>query len=300
MARTEEAISLNGVFLPLITPFLGDAVDLESYDSLIHHLVDAGAAGLIPLGTTGESPTVTPEERDQIVEATIESAAGRVPIYVGVGGNATRAVVASVQHLDRYDVDGYLVVCPYYNRPPQDGLLAHFKEVAASTDRSIIVYNIPYRTGVNLENETLLSLAEECPNVVGVKDSSGSLAQTTDLIARAPKDFTILTGEDHFFFTVLANGAAGGILASAHLATETFVNVERYVRENDVQRAYGEWSKVAPVISLVFAEPNPMPLKHCLWRMGMIRSPECRLPLTQVSSRLRDELDDMIATRLSA
>jgi 4-hydroxy-tetrahydrodipicolinate synthase len=219
-----------------------------------------------------------------------------VPVYAGVSGNATRTVAASMRHLERFDVDGYLVVCPYYNRPPQDGLFAHFREVAADTERSIIVYNIPYRTGVNLENDTLFALAEACPNIVAVKDSCGNLAQTSDLIARAPGNFSVLTGEDNLFFTAVANGAAGGVLASAHIATETFVNVEKYIRQNDVRRAHREWSTVSPVVSLLFAEPNPMPLKHCLWRMGLIRSPECRLPLTQVSSRLGAQLDDVIAT----
>jgi 4-hydroxy-tetrahydrodipicolinate synthase len=292
-------MSLNGVFLPAITPFLDDAVDLKSYGALIERFIGAGAAGIIPLGTTGESPTITSDERDGIVDATLQAVDRRVPVYVGVSGNATRAVVATVKHLERFDVDGYLVVCPYYNRPPQDGLFAHFREVAASTERPIIVYNIPYRTGINLENDTLLALADACPNIVAVKDSSGNLAQTTDLISRAPKDFSILTGEDALFFTTLANGGAGGVLASAHLATRTFVTVEECVRKNDLQRALQEWSVVAPFVPLLFAEPNPMPLKYCLWRMGVIRSAECRLPLTQVSSRLRAQLDDLIETRLS-
>ncbi|HEV2756761.1 MAG TPA: 4-hydroxy-tetrahydrodipicolinate synthase [Actinomycetota bacterium] len=287
------------MYLPAITPFVDDEVDLDSYVGLIEHYVRAGVAGVIPLGTTGESPAITPDERDRIVDATVQTVAGRAPVYVGVSGNVTRSVVETIHHLERFDVAGYLVVCPYYNRPPQDGILAHFERVASSTSRSIIVYNIPYRTGINIENDTLLALADSCRNVVAVKDSSGSLAQTADLLARAGDRLAVLTGEDNQFFTVLANGAAGGILAAAHVATETFVGVERRIRENDVESARREWKLLAPIVSMLFAEPNPMPLKHCLWRMGLIRSPQCRLPLTQVSPGLAGALDDLLATKVA-
>jgi 4-hydroxy-tetrahydrodipicolinate synthase len=283
---------MDGVWLPIITPFLDHEVDLPSFERLLDRYLESGISGVIVLGTTGESPTVTTAEREQLLERAQKVLRGRLPLYVGVSGNSTDHVVADVEHLERCDVDGYLVACPYYNRPPQDGLAAHFRAVAAQTERPIVVYNIPYRTGVNRENDTLFELIASCPNIQAVKDSSGNLAQTVDLIARAPAGFSVLTGEDALFFTALVNGADGGILASAHLATPAFVQVAQAVRGNDLVSAQHAWTTEAALWgSLLFLEPNPMPIKYCLWRMGLIRSPECRLPLTRVSEEGSRTLD---------
>ena len=281
---------LSGVWLPIITPFVDGEIDYPSYERLVDHYVRAGVAGVIPLGTTGESPTVDEAEADALVERTVTVVAGRVPILVGVSGNDTRKVVRTVQRLERHDVHGILAVCPYYNRPSQDGLRAHFRHLAEATDRPILIYNIPYRTGINLANETLLALAE-LPNIVGVKDSSGDIAQSLELLRLRPEGFAVLTGEDAYFYTMLAHGGDGGILASAHLETETFVAVHNRMAGNDHHGARALWSRLEPLIPLLFNEPNPMPVKHCLWRHGLIRSPECRLPLTHVSQALGRELD---------
>jgi 4-hydroxy-tetrahydrodipicolinate synthase len=281
---------LSGVWLPIITPFVDGEIDYPSYERLVDHYVRAGVAGIIPLGTTGESPTVDEAEADALVERTVTVVAGRVPILVGVSGNDTRKVVRTVQRLERHDVRGILAVCPYYNRPSQDGLRAHFRHLAEATGRPILIYNIPYRTGINLANQTLLALAE-LPNIVGVKDSSGDIAQSLELLRLRPEGFTVLTGEDAYFYTMLAHGGDGGILASAHLETETFVAVHDRMAGNDHHGARALWSRLEPLIPLLFKEPNPMPVKHCLWRHGLIRSPECRLPLTRVSQALGRELD---------
>jgi 4-hydroxy-tetrahydrodipicolinate synthase len=281
---------LSGVWLPIVTPFADGEIDYAGYEQLVDHYVRAGVAGVIPLGTTGESPTVDEAEAEALVERTVVAVAGRVPILVGVSGNDTRKVVETVKRLERHEVQGMLAVCPYYNRPSQDGLRAHFTRLAEATDRPILIYNIPYRTGVNLANETLLALAE-LPNIIGVKDSSGDLAQSLELLRLRPEGFTVLTGEDAYFYTMLAHGGDGGILASAHLQTETFVTVHDRMARNDHHGARALWSRLAPLIPLLFKEPNPMPVKHCLWRHGLIRSAECRLPLTHVSPALGRELD---------
>jgi 4-hydroxy-tetrahydrodipicolinate synthase len=286
---------VEGVLIPLVTPFLDGKLDVASLERLLERYVDRGITGVVLLGTTGESPTVTGHERDELVARACEVVGGRIRIYVGISGNATEAVVAAVRDAERLEPDGYLVVCPYYNRPPQDGLAAHFCHVAAATERPLIVYNIPYRTGVNLANDTLLGLIETCPNIVAVKDSTGNLPQTFDLIARAPSGFSVLTGEDQLFLSCLTAGAAGGILASAHVRTSAFVDVANAVRDNDLDGARSAWSTVAPLIPLLFAEPNPMPVKHCLWRAGLISSPECRLPLTRVSETHARQLDEAFA-----
>ena len=283
----------SGVWLPIVTPFAEGEIDHASYERLIDHYVRAGVSGIIPLGTTGESPTVDEAESEKLIERTVAAVNGRVPIVVGVSGNDTRKVVKTVRRLERHRIDGLLVTCPYYNRPSQDGLREHFTRLAEATDRPILIYNIPYRTGVNLLNDTLLALAE-LPNIAGVKDSSGDVAQSLALLRQRPEGFSVLTGEDAYFYTMLAHGGDGGILASAHLVTETFIAVYERMAANDHQGARVLWSGLQALIPLLFKEPNPMPLKHCLWRAGLISSPECRLPLTRISPALARELDATI------
>ena len=157
------------------------------------------------------------------MQTTVEAVAGRVPVFVGIGSNATAKVIKTIKRLGRREFPGIVSVCPYYNRPTQAGMREHFTAIAEATDRQILIYNIPYRTSVNLTNETLLRLAE-LSNIVGVKDSSGSIAQSLDLLATRPAGFSVLTGEDALFFPLLCNGADGGILASAHIATDRFVD----------------------------------------------------------------------------
>jgi 4-hydroxy-tetrahydrodipicolinate synthase len=288
----------SGVWLPIITPFKDGEVDYAGYERLVDHYVRAGVSGVIPLGTTGESPTIDEAETEVLVEQTVATVAGRVPILIGVGGNDTRKVVKAVKRLQKHAVQGILSVCPYYNRPSQDGMREHFTRVAEATDRPILIYNIPYRTGVNIANETLLALAA-IPNIAGVKDSSGNITQSLDLLRQRPAGFAVLTGEDAFFYTMLAHGGDGGILASAHVETATFLSVYERMVANDHQGALKAWSRLEPMVPLLFKEPNPVPIKHCLWRQGLIASSECRLPLTRVSDALAKDLDRLIPAAVS-
>src|SRR5947207_12390399 len=283
----------NALWLPLITPFKDGAVDFASYERLVAHYVAQGVDALFPLGTTGESPTLDEAESEALIERTLAVAAGKVPVFAGIGGNATHKVVKALKRLQRLPFKGIVSVCPYYNRPGQDGLIRHFQAIASETDREVLIYNIPYRTAVNLSNDSLLELAN-VPNIVGVKDSSGILTQSLDLLARKPAGFSVLTGEDALYFTMLANGADGGILASSHLATERFLDVGRRFAANDVAGARTAWAPLAALVPLLFAEANPMPIKYLLWRQGLIASPECRLPLTKISDGLARRLDDVL------
>ena len=292
-AHAATAGAIAGIWLPVITPFLDGALDLASYGRLLEHYLNAGVTGIVPLGTTGESPTLDEDEMEAIVDRTLEVAEGRAPVFVGIGGNATKKVVKTIERLQRHAFDGIVSVCPYYNRPGQDGLLQHFTRIAEATDRQILIYNIPYRTSVNLANDTLLELAE-LPNIVGVKDSSGNLAQSLDLLRRRQKGFSVMTGEDASLYTMLAHGGDGGILAASHLETGLFVEVYERMVANDHQAARAAWSRLEPVVPLLFKEANPMPIKYCLWRLGLISSPECRLPLTQISRGLAGELDHFL------
>lgn len=286
-------MQISGVWLPIITPFLDDTVDYESYKRLIDYYTSKGIDGLIPLGTTGEIPTLSDEEFEGIIEKTMEYNQGRLPVYVGVGGNYTKKVINKLKIAEKYNVQGILSVCPYYNRPNQEGIYSHFKSIAEETNLNIVIYNIPYRTGTNIENETIYKLAEH-KNIIGIKDSCGDIKQTMSLLMNPPKDFSILTGEDILLYTTLTLGGHGGILASAHLHTEMFVNLYKEVKNNNLNEAFKIWQELYPFIPLLFKEPNPAPIKYALHKMGLINSPEVRLPLTQISDGLKEKLDSVL------
>lgn len=283
-------MKLNGVYIPLVTPFLDGQVDYDSYARLVEHYAAKNVSGLIPLGTTGESPAITDDEYERIVEKTLEIAGGRVPVYVGLGGNYTDKVIAHIKAIEKYGVDGILSVAPYYNRPDQRGMYRHFLKISEATDLDIIIYNIPYRTGRNIENDTLRKLAE-LPNIIGLKDSCGDIRQTTELLLDRPDDFSILTGEDALYYTTLALGGDGGILASAHLNTEDFLGIYERIKLNDHRGALEIFRPLAKFIPLLFAEPNPAPIKYCLKKQGLIASGEVRLPLVDISPELASRLD---------
>jgi 4-hydroxy-tetrahydrodipicolinate synthase len=291
--------TLSGVWLPIVTPFRDGAIDFASYERLLDHYVGLGIRGIFPLSTTGEGPALDDDEAEAIVERTIGIVAGRVPVFVGIGGNITDKVVKLMKRLERYDFPGIVSVCPYYNRPGQDGLREHFRRIATATDRQVAIYNIPYRTGVNLANDTLFELAEQ-PNIVGVKDCCAILTQSLDLLRRRPPGFAVVTGEDPVYFTMLAHGADGGILASAHLETRSFVAIHERMLANDHRGAHRVWQRLETLVPLLFREANPMPIKYWLWRQGLIRSPECRLPLTRVSLELAEELDRALELNVPA
>lgn len=283
-------MQVNGVWLPIITPLKDDKIDFKSYKRLVDHYISKGINGIIPLGTTGEVPVLSEYEFEEMIERTMEYVNGRVPVYVGVGGNYTQKVIKQVKIAEYYDIQGILSVCPYYNKPSQDGIYAHFKSIAEETFLNIILYNIPYRTGVNIENDTVHKLSE-IKNIIGIKDASGDFKQTMALLMNPPKDFSILTGEDILFYTTLTMGGQGGILASAHLKTELFLEVYKKMKENNAEAALQTWKKLYDFIPLLFKEPNPAPVKYCLKEQGLIDSAEVRLPLTQISDQLKEKLD---------
>lgn len=284
-------MKIKGLWLPIITPFKNNEIDICSYQKLVDHYISKGITGIIPLGTTGESPTISDKEFELIVNKTIEFVNGRIPIFIGLGGNNTREVAKKLKLLEKSEVDGILSVCPYYNRPSQEGIYQHFLTLAKSTDMDIIIYNIPYRTGRNIENKTIHSLAE-LDRIIGIKDSCGDYKQTMELLQNKPDNFSVLTGEDIFYYTNIVSGGDGGILASSHINTEIYVDIYRLLKEeNDYQDALKKWNKIYNLIPLLFQEPNPGPLKYCLYKIGLINSSELRLPLISISQELKEELD---------
>ena len=284
---------MRGVCLPIVTPFFKGELDLESYRSLVQHYVECGVSALIPLGTTGEAPTVEDAECQAIVQATVEAAAARVTILVGVSANSTHKALKTIASLERFPVDGYLVTSPYYNLPSQQGIFEHFRAVSGATERQVFVYNIPYRTGRNIENETILRIAA-LPHIAGIKDSCGSIAQSLELLRHRPAGFSVLTGEDALFYVNVACGGDGGVLAAAHLTTRRFLEVFRHAQANDLRAARKEWEGFCDHIPLLFKEPNPGPVKYVLFRKGLIRSEEVRLPLAPISAELKRKLDALV------
>jgi 4-hydroxy-tetrahydrodipicolinate synthase len=284
---------LQGVWLPIITPFFDKKIDYSSYKGLIDYYSASGITGLIPNGTTGESPTIEDYEFEELLEKTVTFNNNRLPVFYGLGGNNTHKVIKSLKIVEKYKIEGILSVGPYYSRPDQKGIYEHFKAISESTGLKIIIYNIPYRTGRNIENDTLLKLAE-LDNIAGVKDSCGNISQTMELILNKPDNFSVLTGEDILFYINLVLGGDGGILAAAHLETEKFVSVKKSLDRNDHQTALTTWKSIERFIPLLFKEPNPGPLKYYLAKKGLIKSPELRLPLTEISDGLKRELDKFL------
>jgi 4-hydroxy-tetrahydrodipicolinate synthase len=291
-----DSIRLHGIWLPLITPFTDGGLDEAAFAALIRHYLGAPIDGFILAATTGEGLTLEEKELERLVATASETIAGRRPVFLGLCGSDTRALVERLRRTAPWPVDGYLVACPSYSRPSQEGLRRHFTALAERTTKPIVLYNIPYRTGVNLANETLLRLAELAP-VIGVKDCCAVPVQSFELLRNRPPGFSVMTGEDALFFSALAHGADGGILASAHIDPEGFAAVRTALIAGDRECSLRLWTPLADIVALLFAEPSPAPIKHWLWRRGLIPSPELRLPLTPVSATLAGQLDRMIQHR---
>lgn len=287
-------MSISGVWIPLVTPFKNDKVDYESYKNLIEKYIACGVDGIIANATTGESPVLSENESDELAYKTLEFANNRLPVYFGAGGNCTKKMSEQVKFYEGIGVQGFLTVSPYYNRPDQRGIYEHFKRLSEATSLPIVLYNIPYRTGRNMENETILKLAE-LNNIIGIKDSCGNVSQTIELLASKPANFSVLTGDDLMYFTNLAHGGDGGILASAHINTEKYIQIFNSMKANDFTAALEVWKPLTKIIPLLFVEPNPAPLKYILQKQELIASSEVRLPLVEISDGLKKLIDSQLS-----
>jgi 4-hydroxy-tetrahydrodipicolinate synthase len=294
---TDLRSSLHGLWLPLVTPFRDGELDEASLRRLLRHYAALPVNGLILAATTGESLTLEDEETERLVlTVRDEAGAANLPICLGLSGSNTRALLDALERSAAWPIDGYLISCPYYSRPSQQGMRLHFGALAERAGHPVLLYNIPYRTGVNLGNAAMLQLADH-PNIAGLKDCCADRDQSLDLLSRRGPDFAVLTGEDAHYHEALTDGADGGILASAHLATETFAKVWKLVAAGEREAAQSCWQSVADLTRLLFAEPSPAPIKYWLWRIGLIDSPELRLPMMEVSSELAARLDREIERR---
>ena len=292
---------LHGLWLPLVTPFRNGELDQPSLRRLARHYAGLPVDGLILAATTGEGLTLTREETERLVFAArdeIGAATGR-SIFLGLSGSNTAGLLDTLDQTAAWPIDGYLISCPYYSRPSQQGLQMHFHALADRARHPVALYNIPYRTGVNLGNEAMLRLAEH-PGIVGLKDCCDDRDQSLELLRRRPERFAVLTGEDAQYYEALIDGADGGILASAHVETESFASVRNLLVAGQRDAALSRWRSIADLTRLLFAEPSPAPIKYWLWRSGLIDSAELRLPMTDVSAELAARLDLEIERKCAA
>jgi 4-hydroxy-tetrahydrodipicolinate synthase len=293
---------LSGVWLPLVTPFRGGALDEISLRRLVRHYASGPVDGFVLAATSGEGLLLETGELEHLV-ATVRSELAEIPrilpICLGLAGASTQRLKEMLDETAAWPIDGYLISAPYYLRPSQRGLLTHFNDLADHASWPIMLYNIPYRSSVNLTNETLLRLAQH-PNIVGMKDCCADRAQSIDLLRRRPEGFRVLTGEDAQYFDALTDGADGAILLSAHVETERFARVYRLMKAGDHNGAASCWESVTNLTKLLFTEPSPAPAKYWLAKRGLIASPEVRSPIVEVSAELAAWLDREIASREEA
>jgi len=297
--NTDLRDRLQGLWLPLVTPFRDGEIDEPSLRRLVQHYTRRPIDGLILAATSGEGMTLGITELERLVALTrAEIAASRryLPICLGISGAVTAKMLDTLDETAAWPIDGYLIASPYYLRPSQRGLLAHFTALADHASWPIVLYNIPYRTGVNITNETLLRLAGH-PNIVGLKDCCADRAQSIELLRLRPAGFRVLNGDDSQYFDALTDGADGGILLSAHVETESFAAVRTLLRQDGREAAQARWDSIRDLTSLLFTEPSPAPAKYWLARAGLIDNPEVRLPMVEVSAELAAQLDTEIERR---
>ena len=272
----------RGTFTALVTPFRNGSIDVSAFQTLIETQIAAGISGVVAIGTTGESPTLSHDEHEQLIRLTVATANKRCLVIAGTGSNATEHAVADTKMAEKLGADGVLLVAPYYNKPSQEGLFRHFKAIAESTSLPIILYNIPGRCSVDITPETVVRLAKDCRNIVSIKEASGSVDRVSDLRRRLPEAFTILSGDDSLTLPFMSVGATGVVSVTSNLFPAEVCALVRACESGDFKSAATLHRKLLPLFKALFIEPNPVPVKTALgWRGAM--SGEVRLPLCEMS-----------------
>ena len=284
-------VDFKGLATALVTPFVDGEVDWQAFRNLVRRQVEAGVDFLVPLGSTAETPCLTDAEKVKILEIAREESNG-LPIVAGAGSNSLTATVRNMRLLDGHGADAYLIVVPFYNKPTQEGLYQYFKAIAEETDRQVILYNVPGRTGTNMKTETTLRLAE-IPNITAVKEASGNLAQIIDIKRQAPEGFAVLSGNDDQTLPLMACGADGVISVASNVAPEQMKALTRAVAASDLKEAIRLNNSLMPLYHACFVESNPIPAKAALSLMGLCRD-EMRLPLLPATGGTRTLLADVL------
>ena len=283
----------NGSIVAIVTPFKDKKVDETALGDLIEFQLENGTHGIVPCGTTGESPTLTHSEHQDVIKFTIEVVKKRVPVIAGTGSNSTEEAISLTQFAQKAGADGSLVIAPYYNKPTQEGLYQHFKTVASNTDIPIILYNVPGRTGVNIQPETVSRLRGDCKNIVGIKEASGSLEQASKILNLCGMDFILLSGDDSINFPLLTIGGRGFITVTANVAPKDVAELYNKFSTGDIDGARELHYKLLPLNEALFLETNPVPVKRALALMGKIEL-GFRLPLCEMSKANLDKLKSVI------
>lgn len=286
---TTLADRFKGVFTALITPFRDGAVDFEAYDALVERQLEAGVAGLVPVGTTGEAATLSDEEAEALIARTVKLAAGRALILAGAGANDTLKAVEKAKRAEAAGADALLVVTPYYNKPTQAGLFAHYAAVAEATALPIVLYSVPGRCGVEIAPETCAALMERCGNIVAIKEAGGDAARVTKLRAACGDRLLIHSGDDALTLPFLSLGALGVTSVVSNVAPREMVEMVRAWHAGDVARALKLHEMIAELTESMFIESNPGPVKAAL-ALSNLSGPEMRLPMVPVSDPTREKL----------
>jgi len=290
----------RGTFTALVTPFRDGAIDVSAFEQLIDTQIAAGITGIVAIGTPGESPTLSHEEREQVIHVTVAKANKRCLVLAGTGSNSTQHAIDDTKRAEKLGVDAALLVGPYYNKPSQEGLFRHFKAIADATSLPIMLYNIPGRCGVDIVPETVARLAKQCRNIVSIKEASGSVERVGELRRCLPDAFTILSGDDSLTLPFMAMGAAGVVSVASNLFPSEVCALVRAAESGDLKLAEKLHRKLLPLFKDLFIEPNPVPVKTALGSRGGMSS-EVRLPLCEMSeanrARLRKTLEDFESKR---
>ncbi|MDF1577206.1 MAG: 4-hydroxy-tetrahydrodipicolinate synthase [Desulfobulbales bacterium] len=284
----------KGAFVAIVTPFTDAKLDEQELIDLIEFQIAGGTHGIVPCGTTGESATMSHEEHHRVVELTIKTVNGRVPVVAGSGSNSTSESIALTRHAREAGADGALVITPYYNKPSQEGLYRHFKAVAEAVDIPIILYNVPSRTGVNMLPATVARCAR-IPNIVGIKEATGDLNQVSEVIRLCPDGFTVLSGDDFTALATVAIGGKGVISVTSNVAPADMAKMMEAALADDMVKARELHYKLFPLIQAMFIDTNPVPAKTTLALMGKIKGANPRMPICEMSAETFEKMKQVIS-----
>ncbi len=285
----------RGTGVAIVTPFLpSGAIDFNSFEKILNHTINGGVNYIVVLGTTGESATVSKPEKKALIEFAVKKISGRVPLVVGIGGNSTPDVVLAIHGTPMKGVDGILSVCPYYNKPQQEGIFQHYKTISESSPVPVIIYTVPGRTASNITAATTLRLARECPNIIGIKEASGNFDQIFQVLKNRPDEFLVISGDDNLTFPMIASGADGVISVTANAYPVEFSQMVHHALKGDYPLAKSLHYRLLDFTNALFLDGSPSGIKAALTIMNLCHE-EVRLPLVPVREEVRSLIREQIA-----
>lgn len=296
MLHAPPAMSFSGTYTALITPFTNGEIDVPAFKSLIERQIAAGITGIVPVGTTGESPTLDTEEHIEVIRLAVEFAAGRCEVVAGTGANSTSEAIELTEAAEKLGATGTLQVCPYYNKPSQEGLYQHFKAIAESTELPVMLYSVPGRSGIEIAPETVARLAADCPTIVAIKEAGGSVDRVNQLVQAVPADFAILSGDDQLLLPFVSCGATGLVSVASNLIPEIMVKLVNASTSGDFATALEIQKQFYPLMrGLMSLDVNPVPIKTAVSLQGHC-GPDFRLPLAPLSDDALNRLKELMTS----